>query len=312
MNADARVFVAGGTTLLGAALIRRLQAEGLTRLVGLPPDEPDLTCPAQVEDFFSEARPEYVFVAAGKSGGIALNRARPAELMLDNLLVAAHVLPAAQAHGVSKLLYLASACAYPRDAAQPMGVEALLTGPVEPTSAAYATAKLAGWQLCRAFRQQYGARFVVGFPTNAFGPGDDFGGDSGHVVPALMRRAHEAKERGEPALTVWGSGAPRREFLHADDVADACAFVMRRYDGEAPINLGGGADVSVAELARAIADVVGYRGRLVFDAGKPDGAPRKRLDAAPLLGMGWRPRVGLREGLERTYEWFAQSARAAR
>jgi GDP-L-fucose synthase len=306
MNRQARVFVAGADTLAGTALLERLRAQGHRNLVGTPPDGPDLTVATQVEDFFAEARPEYVFLVAGKSGGIHLNRARPAELMLDNLLVAAHVVQAAHAAGVSRLLYLASSCAYPKHAPQPLRVESLLTGPLEPTSAAYATAKLAGWQLCEAYRRQYGADFITAFPANPFGPHDDFSPEGGHVVPALIRRAHEAKARGEPALVVWGTGAPRREFIYARDLADACLFVLRHYDGPGPINLGGGTVLSVAEVARAVADVVGYRGEVRFDAGRPDGAPLKVLDSSALRALGWRPSTDFRSALAETYDWFLQ------
>ena len=306
MNPTARIYVAGGNTLIGAALLERLRAAGHRSLVGTPPDEPDLTDAGQVEDFFGEARPEYVFLAAGNSGGIGLNQARPAELMRDNLLVAAHVLDTAHRHGVRKLVYLASSCSYPRHAPQPLRVESLLTGELEPTSAAYATAKLAGWQLCTAYRQQYGCRFVTAFPANAFGLHDDFSPDGGHVIPALLRRAHEVKVRGEPELIVWGTGRPRREFIYSHDLADACLFVMEHYDGPAPINLGGSADRSIAEVARAVADVVGYRGRLRFDPSKPDGMPLKGLDAGPLRALGWRPATDFRAALAETYTWFLQ------
>jgi GDP-L-fucose synthase len=308
MKTGARVYVAGGATPLGAAILDRLRDEGGFDLVGLPNEEPDLSSAGQVEDFFGEARPEYVFFAAGRSGGIGLNQARPAELMLDNLLSTAHVLDAARRHGVRKLLYLASSCGYPRDAPQPLAVESLWAGPVEPTSAAYAHAKLAGWVLCDALRRQYGADFVTAIPANSFGPHDDFGPDSGHVIAALMRRAHKAMLADEPTLTVWGSGTPRREFVYSRDLADACVFVMRRYDGPAPINLGGGAVLGIGEAARAVADVVGYRGRLVFDTTKPDGAPLKALDAAPLRRLGWRPLTEFREALARTYDWFCRGA----
>ncbi|HJT76056.1 MAG TPA: NAD-dependent epimerase/dehydratase family protein, partial [Gemmataceae bacterium] len=225
-----------------------------------------------------------------------------------NLLVTAHVVDAAHRHGVTKLLYLASSCSYPRDAAQPLRVESLLTGAPEPTSAAYSTAKLAGWQLCAAYRRQYGARFITAIPANAFGPHDDFSADGGHVLPALLRRAHEAKVRGEPELVIWGTGLPRREFIYARDLAGACLFVLRHYDDEPPINLGGGTILSVAEAARAVADVVGYRGRLRFDAGRPDGAPLKALDSTPLRALGWRPATDFRAALEETYAWFLQHA----
>jgi GDP-L-fucose synthase len=305
MNRTARVYVAGGTTLQGAALLDRLRAAG-HRLVGVPPDEPDPTDAGQVEDFFGEARPEYVFVAAGRLGGIALNQARPAELMLDNLLATAHVVDAAHRHGVTKLLYLASACAYPRNAPQPLRVESLWSGELEPTSAAYATAKLAGWQLCDAYRRQYGCRFVTAIPANAFGPHDDFSPDGGHVLPALLRRAHLALVRGEPELVVWGTGRPRREFVFSRDLADACLLVMDRYDGPGPINLGGGACWSIAEAAALVADVVGYRGELCFDATKPDGAPLKGLDCGPLRALGWQPATDFRTALAETYAWFKE------
>ncbi len=306
MNRSSRIWVAGGSTLLGAALIERLGATGHDALVGLPSDEPDLTDASQVEDFFGEHRPEYVFVAAGKSGGIELNRARPAELTLDNLLVAAHVLDAAHRHGVRKLVYLASSCSYPRNAPQPLRVESLMTGALEPTNAGYATAKLAGWQLCSAYRAQYGDCFITAIPANSFGPHDDFSPESGHVVASLLRRAHKAKERNEPALTVWGTGKPRREFVYSRDLADAYLFVMRHYDGVKPINLGGGTSLSIAEVANAVADVVGYRGRLCFDTSKPDGMPLKMLDGSALAGLGWRPGTDFRTALTETYTWFLQ------
>ncbi len=304
MQRAGRVFVAGGDTLAGAALLDLLPAEGFENLVGVGADEPDLTDALAVNSFFAAERPEFVFFVGGPSGGIGLNRARPADLMLANLQVATTVLDAAHRHGVTKLLYLASSCAYPREAPQPLRVESLGTGAPEPTSAPYATAKLAGAVLCDAYRRQYGCRFVVGFPANPFGPGDDFGADSGHVIPALIRRAHGAMERGDSVLTVWGTGAPRREFLFSRDLAAACLFALRHYDGAAPLNLGGGTVVSIAETARVIADVVGFRGRLAFDATKPDGAPLKALDSSALLGMGWKPRTAFRAAVEGTYNGF--------
>jgi GDP-L-fucose synthase len=305
-----RIYVAGGDTLLGTALRSRLQQEGFS-LVGLPPDEPDLGIPAQVDDFFGEFRPDYVFFAAGRQGGIGLNRARPAELMLDNLLATANVIHASHMHGVRKLLYLGSSCSYPRDAAQPLSVASLMTGPLEPSSAAYATAKIAGWQLCAAYRQQYGSPFVTAIPANAFGPHDDFSSEGGHVIPALMRRAHEARLIGEPTLAVWGTGAPRREFIFAADLADACLFVMRHFDGPEPINLGGGVALSIADVARAVAVTVGYRGGLCFDPMKPDGMPLKMLDSRPLHGLGWQPTTDFATALEETYAWFLEHAAPA-
>ena len=306
MNRDARIYVAGGNTLLGAALIERLQTDGCRNLVGLPPDQPDLTVSGQVEDFFGEARPEFVFLAAGQSGGIGRNQAQPAALMLDNLLSASHVIHAAHTHDVCKLLYVGSACCYPRDAPQPMRIESLMTGPLEQTNAAYATAKLAGLQLCAAYRRQCGARFITAIPANPFGPHDDFSEEGGHVIPALLRRTHEAKQRSDSELTVWGTGTPRREFIPAPDLADACMFVMQHYEEAEPINLGGGMDLSIAELAQVIADVVGFRGRIRFDATKPDGMLRKVLDSTPLRALGWRPATNFRTALAETYAWFLQ------
>jgi len=304
VNRTARIYVAGGETLAGAALLELLRAAGHCNIVGMPPDEPDLASARQVEDFFAEARPEYVFLVAGKSGGIRLNRERPAELMRDNLLVAAHVIHQAYNHGVAKLLYLASSCGYPRHASQPLQVESLMTGPLEPTSAAYAMAKLAGWQLCEAYRRQYGVCFITAFPTNPFGPHDDFTPEGAHVIPGLMRRSHEAKLRNETELIVWGTGTPRREFIYARDLADACLFIMRHYDGPEPINLGGAAELSIAAVALAVAEVVGYRGRLRFDARQPDGMPCKGLDSNRLRELGWRPSTDFRTALAETYAWF--------
>jgi len=304
MDRSACIYVAGGDTLIGAAILDRLREVGCDHLVGMPPDEPDLTDANQVEDFFAEFRPEYVFVAAGRSGGIQANMTRPADLMLHNLLVSAHVIRASYIHGVKKLLYLASSCSYPLHAPQPLAVESLMTGVLEPTSEAYATAKLAGLKLCQAYRSQYGAPFISGIPANAFGPRDDFSPESAHVLPALLRRIHEATLRGDRHVEIWGTGTPRRDFLYAADLADACLLVMREYDEPTPINLGGSATMTIAAAARIIAEVVGYRGQLCFDATRPDGAAFKALDAGPLFALGWRPRTEFRTALEQTYDWF--------
>jgi GDP-L-fucose synthase len=308
MNPRSRICVAGGATLLGKALIERLQQAGYSNLVGTPPDEPDWTTPGQVEDFFSETRPEYVFHVAGKSGGIHWNQTRPAELMLDNLLGTAHLLQAAHVHGVTKLLSVASSCCYPVQAPQPLRVESLMTGPLEPTSAAYATAKLAGWQLCAAYRRQFGCRFITAIAANPFGPHDDFSPDSGHVIPALMRRMHEAKRKGVAELAIWGTGAARREFIYARDLADACLFVMRHYDSIEAINLGTGQEYSIRDAASAVARTVGYRGGLVFDPSQPEGAPHKCLDSTPLRDLGWRPTFDFSTALKETYDWFLHHA----
>lgn len=303
MTPDTRVFVSGGDTLVGRALIDLLREDGRGRLVGAA-DEPDVTDADETAAFFADARPEVVFHCAGRSGGIGLNRAKPVELMRDNLLGTLNVLEAAKRFGAGKLVYLTSSCAYPKHAPQPMTVAALGTGPMEPTSESYSTAKFAGWKLCEAYRREYGCNFVTAIPANGFGPHDDFSADGGHVIPALMRRAHDAKARGDSELVVWGSGSPRREFVHSRDLARACVFVAERYDGDAPINLGGGTDLSIAEVASAVCAVVGFKGRVRFDTTKPDGAPLKALDSSPLLAMGWRPATAFREALEETYHWF--------
>jgi GDP-L-fucose synthase len=305
LNPRTRIYVAGGDTLVGRALLDHLHSSGKGVCVGFPPDEPDLTSPNKVQQFFAKCRPEIVIVASGLTGGIGQNQNCPADLMEHNLLTATHVLGAACRHGVRKLLYLGSSCMYPRQAPQPLMPESLHIGPLEPTSAAYATAKLAGLLLCQAYRRQYGARFISAIPANAFGPHDDFHPDSGHVIPSLMGRMHIAQLCGDPTVTIWGTGQPRREFVYASDLADACLFVLDHYDGDEPINLGTGLNWSIAETAVAIADVVGYRGRLCFDPAKPDGVPRKCLDSSKLSALGWKPKTSLRAALIKTYAWYA-------
>jgi GDP-L-fucose synthase len=298
------MYVAGGDTLIGAALRAQLGAAGYTRQVGVGPAQPDLTDAHQVDRFFAAHRPEYVFFAAGRSGGIRANQAYPAELMRDNLLAAAHVIHSAYRHGAAKLLYLASSCSYPRLAPQPMRVETLLTGPLEPTNEAYALAKLAGLKLCQAYRQQFGCPFITAIPANAFGPNDDFSSEDSHVIPGLMRKLHEARHRGQTGFPIWGTGQARREFIYARDLADACLFVMDHYDDAEPINLGCGTDLSIADVAGAIAAVVGYGGRLWFDTSRPDGMPLKGLDSSRLRGLGWKPSTDFRTALVATYDWF--------
>ncbi len=307
MDKEARIYVAGGQTLIGAAILHQLARQGYTNIAGAPGTEPDLTDAAQVDAFFAQTTPDYVFLAAGKSGGIRANQKYPAELIYDNLLVACNVVHSAYRHGVKKLLYLASSCTYPRHCPQPMRVEALLTGPLEATNAAYAMAKLAGLKLCQAYRQQYGANFIAGIPASVFGPGDDFSPEDSHVVAALIRKLHEAKVAGAEFVELWGTGAPRREFIFAGDLADACLFVMRKYDDADPINLGGGTDLSIRELAELVREVVGYSGELRFDTSKPDGMPFKALDTSKLREMGWRPRTPFQTALAVTYEWFLQA-----
>jgi len=311
MNRNATIFTAGSDTLIGGAVLRSLKAKGFTRLVGLQDEAPDLMDGETVEHFFAENRPEYVIVAAGSSGGIEANRQRPAELIRDNLLVACAVLHSAWRHGVRKLLYLASSCSYPRDCRQPMRVEDLCTGPCEPTNDAYAAAKIAGLKMTQAYRQQYGARFICGIPANAFGPCADFNPNSGHVIPALIRKIHEAKRDDLPFVEVWGTGAPRREFVYADDLAEACLFVMEHYDDAAPINLGGGTDLSIREVAERIRAIVGYAGELRFNTEKPDGMPLKALDSTALLAMGWRPKASFDDALKITYSEFIEAEQGA-
>ncbi len=307
LEKHSRIYVAGSDTPIGAALLRELDRQGYDEIVGRPGREPDLTDAAQVEAFFARHSPRHVFVAAGRSGGIAANQKYPAELMLDNLLLGCHLIHAAHRHGVKKLLYLASSCSYPRQSPQPMREEYLLTGPLEPTNEAYAVAKIAGVKLCQAYRQQYGANFITGIPANAFGPGDDFDPENSHVIAALMRRMHEAKEAGSEAVEIWGTGSPRREFIFVDNLAEACLVAMDRYDSIEPINLGGGTDLSIKELAYLVQEVTGFEGQIRFDATKPDGMPVKLLDSSKLLGLGWQPRVSFADALRATYDWFVQT-----
>lgn len=307
MEKQAKIYVAGGQELIGAAILRQLERQGYTNLIGWPGEEPDLTAAAQVGRFFAQTKPNYVFVGAGKSGGIAANQKYPAEFMLDNLLVTCHVIDSAYRHGVKKLLYLASSCSYPKHTPQPMRVESLLTGPLEPTNEAYAVAKIAGIKLCQAYQQQYGANFISGIPANVFGPGDDFSLEDSHVIGALIYKMHQAKTLGAQSVEIWGSGLPRREFIFADDLADACLFVMREYNGSNLINIGGGEDLSIAELAFLIKEVIGYSGELHFDTSKPDGMPLKALDSNQLSKLGWRAQTPFREALSATYAWFLET-----
>jgi GDP-L-fucose synthase len=302
MQRGSRIYVAGGETMIGRAIVRRLEAEGLQPIAA--DEEPDYRDRAAVETFFSRRRPEYVFVAAGETAGIAGNTARPADLMTDNLLAAANLIPAAAHLGVARLVYVASSCIYPKHAPHPLQTSSLWSGPVEPTSAAYATAKLAGVVLCDAFRRQHAKPFIAAITADAYGPGDDFSAENAHVVGALIRRFDEAVRTGAPFVDVWGSGAPRREFIYVDDLADACVFAMDRYDGTDAINLGTGVDTSIAEVAAEVARVVGFRGEIRFDRSRPDGMPFKGLDSSVLRGLGWRPAWTLASGLEETYRWY--------
>jgi len=306
MDRQARVYVAGAETLIGAAIARELQRQGFSNLLGLAEGGPDLLDPGAVEAFFASQRPEYVFVASGRSGGIDLNQRQPASLMRDNLLGSANLIHAAHQHHARKLLYLGSSCCFPRLCPQPMREDDLFSGPLEPTNQGYAMAKLAGITLCQAYRQEHGDDFICALPANCFGPGDDFSRENSHVIAALIRRMHAAKRDGENEVIIWGSGAPRREFIFADDLASACLFAMEHYSDSRPINLGGGQDLSIAELAGMVREVTGYPGRLAFDPTRPDGMPRKALDARRLLALDWRPRWDFRQALSATYAWYLE------
>lgn len=304
MKKDAKIYVAGGETLIGSAILRQLEVQGYHNIIGKPPEEPNLTQSEKVKAFFEEYHPEYVFLAAGKSGGIQANQKYPAELMLDNLLVECHVIDSAYRSGVKKLLYLASSCSYPKHCPQPMQVESLMTGSLEPTNEAYAVAKIAGIKLCQAYCHQYGANFITGIPANAFGPGDDFSLEESHVIPALIRKMHEAKIESAESVEIWGTGTARREFILAEDLADACLFIMDKYEEKIPINIGGGLDLSIKELAELIKDAVGYQGLLRFDTSKLDGMPLKALDSSKLNSMGWQPKTSFQVALSVTYDAF--------
>jgi GDP-L-fucose synthase len=304
MNPESSIFVAGHRGLVGSAIVRRLQAAGLHNLVLRDRQELNLTRQGAVEDFFAEMRPEYVFFAAAKVGGILANDSYPAEFLQDNLVIQTNIIDAAYRTGTRKLLFLGSSCIYPKHAPQPMPEDCLLTGPLEPTNEWYAIAKIAGLKMCQAYRKQYGFNAISAMPTNLYGPGDHFSLKNSHVLPALLRKIHEAKEAGAAQVEVWGTGKPRREFLHVDDLADACVFLMQNYDGDGWVNVGWGRDETIAELADTIRRVVGFTGSLRFDSSKPDGTPRKLLDTTRLTSLGWSPKIGLEAGIRSTYEWF--------
>ena len=304
LRPDTKIYLAGHRGLVGSAILRRLEAEGYRNVVTRSHAELDLTDQAATRRFFEAERPEVVILAAAKVGGILANRDAPVDFLQDNLDIASNVIASSYAVGVRKLLNLGSSCIYPKHAPQPLREDALLTGPLEPTNRAYAVAKIAAIELCDAYRAQYGADFVSAMPTNLYGPGDDFDLTTSHVLPALLRKAHEAKVAGAASLEVWGSGTPRREFLYVDDLADAALFLLEHVSEPGPINVGTGVDLTIRELAETILDVVGFDGELTFDHGKPDGTPRKQLDVSKLRDLGWMASTGLREGLERTYAWY--------
>jgi GDP-L-fucose synthase len=306
MDKESRIYVAGHLGLVGSAICRRLNREGCGNLVVRTRGELDLRNQPAVDSFFDRERPEYVFMAAARVGGILANSTYPADFLRDNLEVQNNVIDAAYRFGVKKLLFLGSSCIYPKMAPQPIKEEYLLTGPLEPTNEWYAIAKIAGIKMVQAYRQQYGFRAISLMPTNLYGPGDNFNLASSHVLPALLRKAHEARLRRLPELVVWGTGSVRREFLHVDDLADAAVFLMQTYDDPEIVNVGTGVDVTIRELAELMQRVTGWQGRLVFDTSKPDGTPRKLLDVSRLTALGWRARIGLEEGVASTYEWYLE------
>jgi GDP-L-fucose synthase len=307
-----RIFVAGHRGLVGSAIVRRLQSEGYRNLLLRSRRELDLENQHAVNAFFDETKPQYVILAAAKVGGIMANDTYPAEFIRNNIAIQMNVIEAAHRTGVRKLLFLGSSCIYPKHAEQPIREEALLQGPLEPTNEAYAVAKIAGIKMCQSYNRQYGTNFVSVMPTNLYGPNDNFDLMSSHVLPALMRKFHEAKESGSPDVMVWGSGRVYREFLHVDDMADACVYVMHHHDGSQILNIGCGEDVTIAEVAQLMKETVGFDGDIVFDSSKPDGTPRKLLDVSRLFALGWRPNIDLRRGLAETYAWFQQNVDVGR
>lgn len=312
MNADSRIYVAGHRGMVGKALCRALSDAGLPAPITFTSAELDLRDQAAVRAMMAKERPTHVFVAAAKVGGIHANNVMRAEFLYDNLMIEANLIHAAHDVGVEKLLFLGSSCIYPKHAAQPLTEAALLTGALEPTNEPYAIAKIAGIKLCEAYRDQYGANFISAMPTNLYGPGDNYDLQNSHVVPALLRKFHEAKTAGAATVTCWGSGSPRREFLHVDDLAAACLFLMQEYDGRDFVNVGTGEDLPIRELAELIARIVGFEGDIVWDTGKPDGTPRKLMDCDRIHALGWRHHIGLEDGLRAVYEEYRQNPDAAR
>jgi GDP-L-fucose synthase len=298
-----RVWVAGHRGMVGAAIVRRLAGEAC-EIVTVDRSELDLKSQSAVADWMDRTKPQAVFLAAAKVGGILANDAFPADFLFDNLMIEANIIDSSFRVGVEKLLFLGSSCIYPKYAAQPIAEEALLTGPLEPTNEAYAIAKIAGVKLAQAYRRQHGCDFISAMPTNLYGPGDNFDLQTSHVLPALVRKAHEAKLRGEAGIVIWGTGTARREFLHVDDCADACVKLMNVYSADVHINVGSGEDLTIHDLARLVCEIVGFAGEIVRDPGKPDGTPRKLMSAERMLALGWKPTIPLRDGLARTYAWF--------
>ena len=304
MDKTDKIFVAGHHGMVGSALMRRFEAEAFSNVVTRERAQLDLTDESAVAKFFAEERPDIVVVAAAKVGGIKVNNDYPVEFLVENLRIQNNLIRAAYENGARKLLFLGSSCIYPKFAPQPIPESALLTGPLEPTNEAYAIAKIAGIKLCQAYAREYGANFISAMPTNLYGPNDNFDLETSHVLAALLRKAHEAKTRNDRKLVVWGTGKPRREFLHVDDLASACLVLLEKYDSPEIVNVGSGEDISIRELAELICDVVGFDGDLAWDTTKPDGTPRKLLDVTKIRALGWKPAITLRDGIQRTYDWF--------
>ncbi len=309
MEKNDSIFIAGHCGLVGSAIRRRLEAEGFARLLTRSRAELDLTNSQAVDEFFAREKPAIVVVAAAKVGGIKANNDRPVEFLLANLQIQNNLIRAAHENSARKLLFLGSSCIYPKLAPQPIPESALLSGPLEPTNEAYAIAKIAGIKLCQAYAREYGDNFISGMPTNLYGPNDNFDLETSHVLAALLRKAHESKESGARELGVWGSGKPQREFLHVDDLASACVFLLQNYDNPEIINIGTGTDLTIRELAELICEVVGFEGDLTFDPGKPDGTPRKLLDISKIKSLGWKPTIPLRDGIAQTYAWYKAQSR---
>lgn len=302
LDSQTKIFVAGHRGMVGSAIVRNLQAKGFTNIITRTRAELDLTNQGAVQAFFKAEKPQQVYLAAAKVGGIHANNVYRAQFLYENLMMEANVIHAAHTSGVDKLLFLGSSCIYPKLAPQPLVEDALLTGPLEPTNEPYAIAKIAGIKLCETYRHQYGANFISAMPTNLYGPGDNYDLETSHVLPALLRKIHTAKVNGHPSVPLWGTGSPKREFLHVDDLAEACVHLMDTYNGEGWVNIGTGEDLSIKELAELICDIVGYDGQLDWDTSKPDGTPRKLMNVDRVNALGWKARIGLREGIERVYE----------
>ncbi len=312
MNQNSRIYVAGHRGLVGSAVVRALRTQGYENLLLRTHAELDLTDQLAVRQYFEKERPDAVIMAAARVGGIRANDSHPAQFIRDNLLIQDNVIDSAHRFGAVKLVFLGSSCIYPKLAPQPIREDYLLTGPLEPTNEWYAIAKIAGVKMCQALRREYDFKAISLMPTNLYGPGDNFDLEHSHVLPALIRRFHEAKVRGDASVTIWGTGTPRREFLHVDDLADAVLYLLRNYDDERIVNIGCGEDLTIRELAEMVRSVVGYGGRLIFDASKPDGTPRKLLDVTRLNGLGWRPKIALKPGIESTYTWLREHLPEAR